>query len=106
MQTAYSEESTWLGERLKMFREQQKITQDEMAKACGLSKNYISALERGINKCSVQTLMGYCNKLNKTPNELLGVSSQGEIDPELSKLLSVMDAEQQKKVLNVIRAIL
>lgn len=94
-----------LGQKLQHHRELAKVTQQEMAEACGLSKNHISALERGMNKCSVQTLLGYCEKLNKTPNEILDIKSFGII-PELQVLLSSMDEEQQKKILNMIKAIM
>ena len=52
-----------LGKRLQYYREQGKVTQQEMVDACGLSKNYISSLERGTNKCNVAMIIGYSKKL-------------------------------------------
>ena len=74
-----------LGRRLQECREAKKITQAEMAAACGLSKNYISALERGINKCSAQTLITYASKLDMSIDELVGKTNKSDILPELSK---------------------
>lgn len=97
--------SVGLGQRLQYYRELGKVTQQEMADACGLSKNYISALERGVNKCNVQTIIGYCTKLNRTPNELLNIG-QTEIISELASLLSSMDKKTQKKIYNAIKALM
>ncbi|XCP83522.1 helix-turn-helix transcriptional regulator [Roseburia hominis] len=94
------DKETNLGQRLQMFREKGKITQQEMAIACGLTKNHISALERGCNKCSAQALISYAKKLNVSIDELTGLPSErNSILPELQQLLAKMDVEQQKSVL-------
>ena len=94
-----------MGKRLQFFREQSNVTQKEMAEACSLSKNYISALERGVNKCSVPTLIGYCKKLDVTPNELLGFWDP-DIIIELRNVLSGLDKKRQLKVLKMVQALL
>ena len=38
-----------LGEYLKKYRKEHKMTMQEMADACGFSKAYVSLLEKGIN---------------------------------------------------------
>jgi len=43
-----------------------------MMEYTGLTKNHISALERGVSKPSVETLLGYCKRLDTTPNDILG----------------------------------
>ena len=91
-----------LGQRLQSCREARKVTQAEMAAACGLSKNYISAMERGVNKCSAQTLIAYADKLDMSLDELVG-KKQGTIIPELKRLLETCDEQQQKKVLQMIK---
>ena len=42
-----------------------------MVEPCGLTKNHISAVERGVSQASIKMLLGYCKKLNMTPNEIL-----------------------------------
>ena len=91
------------GSRLQKMREQGNVTQKEMAEACALSKNYISALERGMNKCNVQTLVGYCNKLRITPNELLDYGDP-DIIVDLKTKLSEMDKQTQQRILKMILA--
>lgn len=99
-----------IGKQLQYYRESAKVTQQEMADECGLSKNYISALERGVNKCNVQTLIGYCRKLNVTPNELLGIETlekeKSDVMPELLQLLATLDREQQTKIFYMLEALL
>ena len=91
-----------LGKRLKECRRSCKVTQQEMAAACGLSKNYISAMERGINKCSAQTLITYANKLNMSLDELVG-NRKSAVLPELRMLLESTDENTQRKIIEVIR---
>ena len=91
-----------LGKRLKKNRELRKITQQEMAEACGLSKNYISAMERGVNKCNAQTLITYAKKLNMSLDELVGIEASNDIIPELKRALSEMSEDKQRKLLQII----
>lgn len=93
-----------LGKRLQMFREKNKYTQQEMASACGLSKNHISALERGCSQCSAGTLIGYAEKLNMSLDELAGLPApKSAVLPELEGMLARMTAEEQQSVLNSLR---
>lgn len=45
------------GLRLQSYRKQENVTQQEMAQAVGLTKNYISAIERGVHKCNAATFI-------------------------------------------------
>jgi transcriptional regulator with XRE-family HTH domain len=38
-----------IGEYIKQYREENKLSQREFAKMCGLSNAYISMLEKGVN---------------------------------------------------------
>lgn len=66
------EENIRIGKLLKAARESCGVTQAEMCEYVGLSKNHISAVERGVSKASVEMLLGYCEKLGVTPNDILG----------------------------------
>lgn len=94
-----------LGQRLQICREAKKVTQAEMAKACNLSKNYISVIERGVNKCTAQTLIAYAETLDMSLDELTGREKTGSIIPELQRNLAAMEPEQQKKILQIINLI-
>ena len=87
-----------LGQRLQICRESKKITQAEMAQACHLSKNYISAIERGVNKCTAQTLIAYAEKLDMSLDELIGRENTGNIIPELRRILSCISSRMPAKI--------
>lgn len=95
-----------LGMRMQQARESRKITQSEMANYCGLSKNYISALERGVNNPSAETIINYADKCEMSLDELVGRVNAKEIIPELKRLLMSMDLKQQKKMYRIIQSIM
>ena len=86
------------------IRDRAHIQQQEMADYCGLSKNYLSAMERGINKCNAHVLISYAKKLNVSLDVLTGLSSTGKeaIIPELKTVLENMSHENQKKLLEIL----
>ena len=99
-----SEFNIRIGKMLQYARESHKISQIEMAKAVGLTNNHISVLENGQSKASVELLLGYCKKLDMTPNELLGYYDK-EMLPELKEAILRLDIDNQRKILGVIKAL-
>ena len=66
------EANVLIGRLLQSARESCKVTQAEMGVAIDISKHHVSALECGDSKVSVEVLLGYCKKLDMTPNDILG----------------------------------
>lgn len=91
-----------IGSLLQSVRESHGIRQSELCEATGLSKNHISAVERGVSKASIHMLLGYCEKLGVTPNDILGYKEPG-IEPELQELLGKMDTEKQNTIIRMIK---
>lgn len=91
-----------IGKMLKDAREKHGVSQAGMCETTGLTKNHISDVERGLSQASIKMLLGYCEKLGITPNEILGYDNI-DMEPELREVLSGMDTEQQQKVLDMIR---
>jgi transcriptional regulator with XRE-family HTH domain len=91
-----------IGHMLQVAREQHGVTQAEMVESTGLTKNHISAVERGVSKASIPMLLGYCSKLGITPNDILKFD-ESTIIPELVSLLFEMDESQQRKVVELIK---
>ena len=89
-----------IGQMLQLARESKRVTQAEMADAIDMSKNHISAVERGQNKASIDMLLGYCRKLEMTPNEILGFYG-AKILPELERMLTPMDEDTQQKLYSI-----
>lgn len=96
------DENIKIGHLLQVARENKRIKQGEMCKDTGLTKNHISAVERGVSKASVKMLLGYCKKLNTSPNDILGFNDL-EIIPELKSELMTMNQKEQAQVLAMIK---
>lgn len=94
-----AESNTIIGHMLQAAREQAGVTQKAMQDSTKLTKNHISAVERGESKASVQMLLGYCDKLGVTPNDILGYNSDANILPELASLIASLTEDQQQKLL-------
>lgn len=80
-----------LARNLKEARIKRKITQEELAKLLGKSKNVVSNWERGDNKPDADTLFELCDILKVDANFLLG----WEHNKTLS--LSIHEQEHMKK---------
>ena len=61
-----------VGKRLSALRSAKKMSQEEFAKRVGISRGYLSDLERGVREMSLATLAVVCRKSGTTPNKLLG----------------------------------
>lgn len=88
-----------LVKRMQKFREEQKITQIQMAKHLGLSSSYISAMERGLHTPNAITLIGYATKLQVSIDELVGNSTL--IQPELLSAIQKLSVEQQNQLTSI-----
>ncbi|RGG47596.1 XRE family transcriptional regulator [Roseburia sp. AF20-18LB] len=95
------EENVKIGRLLQNARESHGVLQSELCEATGLTKNHISAVERGVSKASIRMLLGYCEKIGITPNDILGYSELNLI-PELQEMINHMDIEQQKCIMDMI----
>ncbi len=95
-----------LGAHLREYRKKSGITQDKVAEILKLSKYHVSDLERGKHKLSVNILVEYCKLLDMTPDEVLEFHREGNaIIPDLARLLSEKDKEEQERILRVIQAL-
>lgn len=94
-----------LGRKLQELREHAGITQAEFSARAGCSKNYISAIERGVNKLTVPVLLEYCGILHKTPNEILGFNDDVLFERELLDIIKTFDKEQFERAIRVLKAL-
>lgn len=70
---------TLLGERLRSYRRQQKLSQEALAERAGISCVYLSHIENSRSIPSLETLVRLCRALAITPDSLLlGADSAGE----------------------------
>lgn len=93
-----------IGKRIKARRRELKKTQEDLAEALSVSVGYISQIERGVTKVSLDTLAEIALRLDCDLPELLsGVTACREeyLDRELNGLCAHMTARQRKMLLEI-----
>lgn len=93
-----------IGRRIKARRKEQKKTQENLAEALLVSVGYISQIERGVTKISLDTLAEIATQLGCDLPELVsGVAMRREeyLDRELGELHAHMNARQRKMLLEI-----
>lgn len=60
-----------LGQRIRVFRRQQCLSQEELAERAEISASFLGHIERGSRIASLETLVRLCTALDVTPNDLL-----------------------------------
>lgn len=60
-----------LGKNIKYYRKQKNLTQEQMAEALELSVGFVSQVERGIAKMSLDTLVELCDLLECSAGDIL-----------------------------------
>lgn len=61
-----------VAKRLIDHREKIGLSQDAFAEKVGISRGYLSDLERGVREMSLETLLVVCKKSGISPDQLLG----------------------------------
>lgn len=69
---------TILAENIKAFRQEQKISQEELAHMCGLHRTYIGSIERGERNATLSTLEALAVALNTNIPRLLTQDQEDE----------------------------
>lgn len=82
-----------IGNRIRKYREDRKLSQKQLAELIGVSNSRVSNWEQGINRPDADILAEICRALQVSPSELLDVHL---MDGELT--------EQERKVLQSYRA--
>lgn len=61
----------WVGEKFKGFRENLKLTQEQVGEKLGLTKKQVSNYESGRNSIRIETFYKLCNIYNIDPSEFV-----------------------------------
>lgn len=62
--------SRTLGENIKRIRKNNNYTQDEFSEKLGITPQFLSSVERGINGISIETAIKICQITNCSPMSL------------------------------------
>ena len=66
-----------MGEMVFTLRRNLKLSQTELAKACGVTQQFIQSIEKGIRTPSLRTAKRLAAALGVTVSELLGEEKAG-----------------------------
>ena len=98
-----------IGQRIKQVRRDRGMTQERLAEALSVSVGYISQIERGVTKISLETLAAVAACLACDLSELatgVAVTQEHYLDRELAQLTARMDGRQKKLLHELARLIL
>ena len=93
------------GERIAKARKEMKYTQKELAEMLNVSAKTISAIERGKNGISVETLIDLCKYLEVSTDYIL-FGYETEINYVIQKKLKGLRPEQQRFVMQILDEII
>ena len=86
------------GNKLKLLRFQDNMTQEQLAQKLNLTKSVISAYETGLRLPSYDVLIRIAKIFNVSTDYLLGLEHKQEVD------LSGLSQEEINALLNLIKA--
>lgn len=62
-----------IGNRIRKFRKESGLTQEQLAEKINVSKSRVSNWEQGINRPDADIISNICRALNVSPSDLLDV---------------------------------
>ena len=76
-----------IGNKLFEIRKKSGLTQAEVAERANLSDRTYADIERGSSNMRAETLIGICNALHITPNEIF-VDTEAELDLQQEEIIN------------------
>lgn len=98
--TLSKERSEAIGMNIKKAREEQGITQEEMAERVNLSPAYFGQLELGNKAPSLATLINIAESLRVSVDSLIYGKNEGTTAENVLRLFSGLEYEDQEKLEN------
>lgn len=81
---------TSIGERIKYYRTQRGLSQEELAELADISKVYICNVERGDKSVSLKVLVAVANALKVTADDILADSLPSLNSPDKREEFSIL----------------
>ena len=98
-----------IGKRIKELRQNKKLTQENLAETIGLTTGHISAIERGVNSPSIETLIMILNTLECSADELFSCVLNAGYKTRSSCIadrLENLSPNERDKILNVLEVMI
>lgn len=102
----YAVDYRLIGGRIREKRKQNHFTQERLAEDLGVSVGYVSQVERGVTKISLELLSAIASLLSCDPAELLSGSattSETYLRTELLEQVSYLTDREKRLVLSFVR---
>ena len=96
-----------IGERIKVNRTRQGLSQEKLAEMCGLSKTHMSHIETGNTKGSLPTFIQIANVLQISLDDLVCDSLAYEVDAyqrEIAKLVEDCSPLEIRVIADIVSA--
>lgn len=96
-----------IGKHIKKARKKMKITQEKLAELIDKCPSYISYIETGRKKLSLETLIDIANTLQVSADELLSfnIEYKNEVKDEFSSILENCSTYEKKIISDTARAL-
>jgi transcriptional regulator with XRE-family HTH domain len=98
-----------IGRRLQEYRKKKGLTQEQLAEKIGVSRNYLSAVERGINALSYEKLIEAVNCLDCSADDIFqDVINHGYTvkSSKLAEELAGLPQDEQDRIFEVIETLI
>jgi transcriptional regulator with XRE-family HTH domain len=90
-----------VGKRIKIVRQRNGLTQDQLAEQVGLSPKYISGIERGVENPTMDILIRLAKMLGVEPYDLFLFGESEESEKALRKGIEKMVREADREKLQL-----
>ena len=97
-----------IGKRIKEHRQRRNLTQEMLAELIEMSPGYMSLIETGKKKASVETLLMICRALNITLSDLLTgnqIVLNSDYNREIAELMSGCNEYERRLIFEIIRTV-
>jgi len=88
-----------IGERIRLLRLQQGLSQEQLALSANMNTSYLGQLERGSKNPTLPTLDKIARGLNLTLQDLItGQSNQDTLTPKAQQYLTLLTRDEIKQL--------
>lgn len=97
-----------IGSRIKENRQLKNITQEELAELIEITPGFMSLIETGRKKPSLETLIAICRELEITLNELLTgnqIALETDYCAELSTIMARCNEDEKRLIYDITKAV-
>jgi transcriptional regulator with XRE-family HTH domain len=99
-----------LGKRIREIRKRQALSQEKLAERAGISAQYVSNIERGMENPTLDLLLRLGEALRVSLGEMCDFESVEEMDQKairrvIGEMLKKRDTEQLKLALKVLKSL-